>query len=93
MCCIVGSMFAFGPRLALIIWWLFDTAFFRDSFSAVFWPIVGLIFAPWTTLFFLFAQLGTPGVAGWDYVLIVIGILLDLASYSGNAWKGRKRFA
>ena len=91
MCCILGSTFLFGPRIALLLWWLFDTDFFRSVFSTVFWPIIGVIFAPWTTLFYLFAWIGTPGVAGWDYVLIIIGILLDLATYSGNAWKNRKR--
>lgn len=91
MCCLFTSSALLGPRVALIIWWLVDTSFFDRVFATVFWPIVGLIFAPWTTLFYVITYVGAPDLRGWDYVLVVIGILLDMASYSGGAWRGRRR--
>lgn len=90
MCCVVGLMFLVGPRAAVLLWWLFDAPFFRSVFATVLWPILGFIFAPWTTLFYLFASIGGLGIHGFDYVLIAIGILLDLGSYSGNAWRNRR---
>lgn len=90
MCCLFATSALFGPRIALIIWWLLDMSFFDDVFATVFWPIVGVVFAPWTTLFYVIGFVGSPGTQGWDYVWIVIGILLDLASYSSGALQGRR---
>jgi hypothetical protein len=83
-------MFLAGPRAAILIWWLFDMSFFDRVFATIFWPIIGVLFAPWTTLFYLFSWVGSPGVSGWDYLLIVIGILLDVATYGGGAWRNRR---
>jgi hypothetical protein len=91
MCCLLTLMAIAGPRVATIIWWLVDMSFFDRVFNTVFWPVVGIIFAPWTTLFYLLAWVGSPGVHGWDYVLIVIGILLDVATHGGGIWRHRKR--
>ena len=91
MCCLLSLMALAGPRVAIIIWWLVDMSWFERMFDTVFWPIVGLIFAPWTLLFYTISMIGGQNVAGWDYVLIVIGILLDIFTYSGGAWRNRKR--
>ena len=91
MCCILSLMFLIGPRGAIIIWWLFDMSFFDRVFATVFWPVIGVIFAPWTTLFYLFANVGGGSLSGWDYLLIIIGILLDVATHLGGGWTNRKR--
>lgn len=91
MCCLLTLMAVAGPRVAAIIWWLVDMSFFDRVFNTAFWPIVGIIFAPWTTLFYLFGWVGSPGIQGWDYVLIVIGIVLDVATQGGGLWRNRKR--
>jgi hypothetical protein len=91
MCCFVSSIFLGGPRLALFFWWVFDTSLFRGAFNAVFWPIVGILFAPWTTLIYLIVWSPNSGVSGWDWLWLAIGVLLDLSMYTGSAWGNRKR--
>jgi hypothetical protein len=91
MCCLFTTLAFLGPRVALIIWWLVDMDFFARVFDTVFWPVVGIIFAPWTTLFYVIGWVGSPGIESWDYVWIAIGILLDITSYTGGAWKNRGR--
>ncbi len=93
MCCIASVMALAGPRLAILLWWIFDATFVRDAFPHVFWLIVGILFAPWTAIFYLFAFIGGADLVGWDWVLISLGIVLDLASYSGGAYKGQQQYA
>jgi hypothetical protein len=33
------------------------------------------------------------GVTGFDYVIIGLGVLADIASYSASAYEGRERYA
>jgi hypothetical protein len=94
MCCLLALMGTLGPRVAFIIWWIADTALFHKVFSTAFWPIIGVVFAPWTTLFYTIAWAGgTPQghFYFWGYLLVVIGILFDIASHGGGAWRNRKK--
>jgi hypothetical protein len=94
MCCLLAVMGTLGPRVAFIIWWIADTAFFHRVFDTAFWPIIGVVFAPWTTLFYTIAWWGGTADGGlyfWGYVLVVIGILFDIASHGGGAWRSRKK--
>jgi len=34
----------------------------------------------------------SPGIAGFDWVLIAIGIVFDISSYSGSGYGNRGRF-
>jgi hypothetical protein len=95
MCCLFSLAGILGPRIALVIWWIVNTSLFDRVFSTVFWPIVGIIFAPWTTLFYVIAWWASSPqgqLSGWGYFLIVIGILFDVASQGGGLWRGRKRW-
>ena len=55
------------------------------AFDSWIWPLLGLIFLPWTTLAFLIAwQPG--GLSGnWDVLLIVLGVALDILTYMHRA--------
>jgi hypothetical protein len=94
MCCLGALGGTLAPRIALIVWWIVRAPFFDKVFSTAFWPVIGIIFAPWTTLFFTISwRYGSPEghLAAWGYVLIVIGILFDLASHGGGLWRSRRR--
>ena len=45
-------------------------------------------FLPWTVLMFLIIYPG--GIVGFDWVLLILGIVADVASYSGGFWGNRK---
>ena len=95
MCCLGALGGTLGPRIALIVWWIVDSSLIHKVFSTDFWPVVGIIFAPWTTLLYTIAwRVGTPHghFAFWGYLLIVVGILLDLSSHGGGFWRNRRRF-
>ena len=89
MCCMLTTLVMAGPRLALIIWWLFSTSRFNDAFNAIIWPILGIIFAPWTTLMYVILYKG--GITGLDWLWIGLAILVDLGSYVGGGFGNRDR--
>jgi hypothetical protein len=89
MCCL-GCLGMFAPRLVLIFLWLFTNAVDR-AFSSLLLPLVGIIFLPFTTLFYVLVYSTShngPTAAGW--ILVFIGFLLDLGSYS-SGYRDRRR--
>jgi len=88
MCCLVLTAGFIGPRIALLIWWIFgdkvDVAF--DSWV---WPLLGLLFLPWTTLGYLLVWSPIGGVEGGEWIVVALGFLLDVFSYSGRAAQSR----
>ena len=53
MCCVFTSLVLLGPRAAILFWWLFQPARWELAFDSFFWPFVGFLFAPWTTLMYV----------------------------------------
>ena len=54
MCCLALSAGFIGPRFALLIWWIFGSKV-DAAFSSWIWPLLGLLFLPWTTLAYVLA--------------------------------------
>jgi hypothetical protein len=87
-CCIGAIAFAGAPRLALFVLWLVTDriAVAFDSF----WPAVaGFILLPYTTVLYVLAYAPQSGVSGIGWVLVMLGLLLDLSSYSSGAYSRR----
>ncbi|MGY0022670.1 hypothetical protein [Streptomyces sp. cg35] len=83
-CCIFAAMAAIGPRVALVITWLFTNLVDR-AFTGLLLPLAGLVLLPWTTLGYVFAYAPVVGVRGIGWVVVLCGLLLDLSSYGGGA--------
>jgi hypothetical protein len=88
MGCLFALIALLSPRLALFLLWAF-TNYVDRAFSGWFLPLVGLLFAPWTTLFYVLADApaGPIHVAGW--IVVGIGVVLDLSSLSQAAQNRR----
>lgn len=81
-------MFAGAPRLALLLLWLM-TDRLSIAFDS-FWPgLAGFILLPYTTVLYVLAYAPGPGVTGIGWALVVLGILLDVSSYSSGAYSRR----
>jgi hypothetical protein len=61
------------------------TNYVDRAFSGWFLPLLGIVFAPWTTLMYVLvaAPAGPIHVAGW--FLVGIGVVLDLSSWAQAA--------
>ncbi|MHB1276012.1 MAG: hypothetical protein ACYC0D_09005 [Candidatus Humimicrobiaceae bacterium] len=92
MCCATTIFILFGPRLAILVWWIINPALFSSAFNTWIWPLLFAVFAPFTMIFFLIAWYLSPGISGFDWVLIAIGIVLDISSHTGAGYRHRDRF-
>jgi hypothetical protein len=72
VCCFLLALFALGPRFVLAVvfahWW---------------WPALGIVLAPWTTLMYTIVWTA-GGVHGANWIAVAFGAFLDLLSYSGR---------
>lgn len=95
MCCAFLTLVLLGPRIFGMFWWIFQPGRWQAAFNSLFgggslwwlWPVLGLVFIPWTTIMYVIVSPG--GVTGFDWVWIGIMLAVDIASYSGGI--GRKR--
>jgi len=92
--CLLAIIAAFTPRLALFLVWIF-TPYVTRAYGSFIWPLLGIIFLPFTTL--IYALLWTPGpgpgagVTGWEWLLVALAVLLDLSAHGGGALSSKKR--
>jgi hypothetical protein len=89
MCCFFITLFAFGPRIAFLILWLRRPAEILLVFQSWIWPVLGLLFLPWTTLAYLLVY-GTNGIVGLDFVWLGLAVFADLGTYSSGAYKRKQ---
>jgi hypothetical protein len=88
MCCLFATLVVFGPRLGILVWWLFQPLRFQATFNTFIWPFLGFLFLPWTTIMYL-AVYGFNGIIGFDWIWLGLGLLADIASYS-SAYRERR---
>jgi hypothetical protein len=89
MCCFITTLILLGPRIAILIWWLVQPVLFNAIFATWIWPLLGLIFLPWTLLMYLFV--GGGGISGFDWLWLGIALLADIGSYAGGGYGNRDR--
>ena len=91
MCCFVLVLGLLGPRLAYLYVWLF-TPRVTEAFAGNFWPpLLFIIFLPWTGLGYLAAWSPLEGVTGAGWAVVILGLLLDIGTYSSRAANRRER--
>ncbi len=93
MCCLALTAGLIGPRVALLIWWLFDTDRVDAAFGSWVWPVLGVIFLPWTTLAYLVVWSPIVGVDNWEWIIVALGFTLDVATYSSRMAASRYQSA
>lgn len=99
-CCLGVVLLAGAPRLALILWWLFDPARVNAAFDWTIaaggwtvpvwvWPVLGFFILPWVTVAIVFVSPG--GVVGLDWAILLIALLLDVGVFGGGREARRRR--
>ena len=86
MCCFLGTLVFFGPRLAFLIFWLIPWGRLKvaAAFDNFIIPLLGLIFLPWTTLAYVIAY----PIIEYRWIWIALGLLADIAGYTAG-YRGR----
>lgn len=90
MGCLFALISAFSARLALFLVWIF-TDRLSIAFRSGWEGILGFIFLPYATLFYALVYQPHKGVDGFGWVIVALGILLDLSSHMFESRAGRRR--
>ena len=86
------ALFAGGaPRLAFLFLWIARPILVSAAFRTWFWPLLGLIFLPFTTLMYVILWSPGVGIWGWDWFWLVLAVLLDLGGMGASAYSNRDR--
>ena len=95
MCCFFLGLVLLGPRIMGAFWWLFQPFRWQNAFEDWtslwwIWPVLGLIFLPWTTLMYVIVAPG--GISGlWEWLFIVLAVVIDISAYTGGGYGNRNR--
>jgi hypothetical protein len=88
MCCLLLLLALVGPRLVLVLLWLF-TDYLSRAFDNFVWPLLGFVILPWTTIAYAFAQNELGGLSGPGIIVLLLGLLVDVGAIGGGA-RGRR---
>jgi len=90
MGCLFALISAFSARLALFLVWIF-TDRLSIAFRSGWEGILGFIFLPYATLFYVLVYQPHKGVDGFGWVIVSLGIVLDLSSHLFGSRAGSRR--
>ncbi len=90
MPCLVGILAFFFPRLAIVAVVIFSD-YLGAAYQTVFWPLLGFIFMPLTTLAYAWAINANGSVSGGYLVIVILTVLIDLGILGGGASDRRVR--
>ena len=89
---LIGMASILGPRVIDVVFWLFAQERWSGAFGGnMIWAVLGIALVPWTTLAFVIAQ--PFGNDLLTIVAVVIGVLADVATYGGAAYKSKSIYA
>jgi hypothetical protein len=81
MTCLIALFALISPRLALFVIWVFSNLLSR-AFESWAVPLIGFFLLPWTTLAYALMWDSSNRVYGFEWFVVALGFLFDLASYS-----------
>jgi len=91
MGCLVVVFSLVTPRLVMVVLWIF-TDYLSRAFHTFWWPFLGFLFLPTTTMAYAVAQNEFHGVHGWGLVVLILGVIVDFALLGGGGRGiGRRR--
>jgi hypothetical protein len=62
------------------------------AFEDWFVPLLGFFLLPWTTLAYALMWSSSDGVVGFEWFIVILAFLFDLASYAGGRRERRARY-
>ncbi len=92
MPCLLALFGLVAPRVAFVLLWLF-TPLTKQAFNTWIFPLLGLIFLPYTTLFYVLAWSPVGGVSGWGWFFVTSGVVFDIGHWASSGYTGRQRYA
>jgi hypothetical protein len=77
---LIGSA---APRFTIFLIWIFSDWTSR-AFESFWVGFAGFLLLPYTTLLYVLMDHWQDGVSGFGWAFVILGLLLDLGSYTGG---------
>ena len=90
MGCLLALLAAISPRLVIFLLWIFTdrlTIAFRSGWEG----LLGFLLLPYATLFYVLLYAPGKGVDTFGWVIVALGVLLDLSTLTNGARAQRRR--
>ena len=71
------------PRLIMVLLWIF-TDYLSRAFQTFWWPLLGFIFLPATTMAYAVAENEFHGLRGWGLAVLILGVTIDFGLLGGG---------
>jgi hypothetical protein len=92
MPCLFAMFAGLFPRLGTLFIWLARPAYFNAAFGGSWlWPVLGILFLPFTTLMYVLLYSGVGGLTGWDWMWLILAVVIDVMHYTSTAYYNRER--
>ena len=92
MPCLFALFAGMFPRLGTVFIWLARPNLFSAAFGGSwFWPILGIIFLPFTTLMYVILWSPGIGLTTWDWFWLVMAVVIDLGHWAQTTYQNRDR--
>lgn len=91
MGCLFALFAGMFPRLGVLFIWLARPVLFSTAFGGSwFWPLLGVIFLPFTTLMYVLLW-SAAGLGAWDWLWLALAFVIDLGGIGGSGFANRQR--
>jgi hypothetical protein len=81
--CLLAILAFFFPRLVMVLLVIFSDYLGR-AYQTVFWPLLGFLFMPYTTLAYAWAINSHGSVSGAYLVVVILAVLVDIGVIGGG---------
>lgn len=90
MGCFLSTLRLLAPRFVFLVYWLTPLGHVRSlaAFNTWIWPLLGLIFLPWTTLAYTLLYRPT-GLFGFDWFWLALAFFADMSIVAAEAARRR----
>lgn len=92
MGCLFAMFAGFFPRLGTLFIWLARPQLFAAAFGGAWlWPLLGILFLPFTTLMYVILWSPGIGLTAWDWLWLIMAVFLDISHYATAGYANRDR--
>jgi hypothetical protein len=92
MGCLFAIFAGFFPRIAVFILWIARPTLFLTPFNGNWiWPLLGIVFLPFTTLMYVIMWTPGIGIQGFEWFWLAMAVFLDISHAAASAQQNRDR--
>ncbi len=89
-CLLLILVLAF-PRVVLVLMFLLSN-YLQRAYHGLIIPVLGFIFLPLTTIVYAWLVNSHLPIAGFNAIILILAVLIDVGGLGGGAWHRRRRY-